>query len=208
MQFGLWIEPEMVNPDSDLYRDHPDWILSTGDRVPLLHRHQLVLDLSRDEVREHLFEQIDAVLSTYDIDAVKWDHNRDLLEAGSSALGGAPVVHRQTLAFYRLLDDLRAAHPTIDWESCASGWPGHPAARGGHTGVRGGEGSRSRKGAPDGARSAPPGVRRTAWHRWNSPGLPRRDRSEPIVLPSPPRTPTPYDRAVTGEFPRCCPSSS
>ncbi len=61
------------------------------------------------------------MLSTYDIDAVKWDHNRDLLEAGSSELGGAPVVHRQTLAFYRLLDDLRAAHPTVDWESCASG---------------------------------------------------------------------------------------
>ena len=121
MQFGLWIEPEMVNPDSDLYRDHPDWILSTGDRVPLLQRHQLVLDLSRDEVREHVFAQIDAVLSAYPVDAVKWDHNRDLLEAGSSALGGAPVVHRQTLAFYRLLDDLRAAHPGIDWESCASG---------------------------------------------------------------------------------------
>jgi alpha-galactosidase len=121
MQFGLWIEPEMVNPDSDLFRDHPDWILSTGDRVPLLHRHQLVLDLSRDEVREHVFAQIHAVLSSYPVDAVKWDHNRDLLEAGSSALGGAPVVHRQTLAFYRLLDDLRAAHPGIDWESCASG---------------------------------------------------------------------------------------
>jgi alpha-galactosidase len=121
MQFGLWIEPEMVNPDSDLYREHPDWILSTGGRVPLLHRHQLVLDLSRDEVREHLFTQIDAVLSSYDIGAVKWDHNRDLLEAGSAALGGAAAVHRQTLAFYRLLDDLRAAHPRIDWESCASG---------------------------------------------------------------------------------------
>ena len=121
MQFGLWIEPEMVNPDSDLYRDHPDWILSASGRVPLLHRHQLVLDLSRDEVREHLFAQIDAVLSTYDIDAVKWDHNRDLLEAGSSELGGAPVVRRQTLAFYRLLDDLRAAHPRVEWESCASG---------------------------------------------------------------------------------------
>ncbi|WP_445257752.1 alpha-galactosidase [Nocardioides aurantiacus] len=121
MEFGLWIEPEMVNPDSDLYRAHPDWILATGDRVPLLWRHQLVLDLSRDEVREHVFAQISAVLGAYPVDAVKWDHNRDLLEAGSAALGGAPAVHRQTLAFYRLLDDLRAAHPAIDWESCASG---------------------------------------------------------------------------------------
>ena len=60
MEFGLWIEPEMVNPDSDLYREHPDWILSAGDRVPLLHRNQLVLDLGRDEVRAHVFGQIDA----------------------------------------------------------------------------------------------------------------------------------------------------
>ncbi len=121
MEFGLWIEPEMVNPDSDLYREHPDWILSTGDRVPLLHRNQLVLDLGRDEVREHVFAQITAVLASYPIDSVKWDHNRDLLEAGSNALAGAAAVHRQTMGFYALLDDLRAAHPAIDWESCASG---------------------------------------------------------------------------------------
>ena len=121
MQFGLWFEPEMVNPDSDLFREHPDWVLSAGDRMPLLQRHQLVLDLSRTEVREHVFEQISAVLSAYPIDAVKWDHNRDLLEAGSAALAGAPVVHRQTAGFYALLDALREAHPGIDWESCASG---------------------------------------------------------------------------------------
>jgi alpha-galactosidase len=121
MEFGLWIEPEMVNPDSDLYRQHPDWVLSAGDRVPLLHRHQLVLDLSREEVRRHVFEEITAVLAAYPVDAVKWDHNRDLLEAGSDALDGAPAVRRQTLGFYALLDDLRAAHPAIDWESCASG---------------------------------------------------------------------------------------
>ena len=121
MQFGLWIEPEMVNPDSDLYREHPDWILSAGDRVPLLHRHQQVLDLSRTEVLEHVLEQISTVLSAYPIDAVKWDHNRDLLEAGSAVLGGAPAVHRQTVGFYALLDALREAHPAIEWESCASG---------------------------------------------------------------------------------------
>ena len=121
MEFGLWIEPEMVNPDSDLYREHPDWILSAGDRVPLLHRNQLVLDLGRDEVRAHVFGQITTVLASYPIDSVKWDHNRDLLEAGSNVLAGAAAVHRQTEGFYALLDDLRAAHPTIDWESCASG---------------------------------------------------------------------------------------
>ena len=121
MEFGLWFEPEMVNPDSDLYRAHPEWILSSGDRTPLLHRHQLVLDLTRPEVFDFLFERIDAVLSAYAIGFVKWDHNRDLLEAGSGARAGAPAAHDQTLAFYRLLDQLRVAHPTVAWESCASG---------------------------------------------------------------------------------------
>ena len=121
MEFGLWFEPEMVNPDSDLFREHPDWILSAGGRVPLEHRHQQVLDLTRPEVLDHLFERVDAVLSAHDIRYVKWDHNRDLLEAGSGARGGAPAVHEQTLAFYALLDRLRAAHPSVAWESCASG---------------------------------------------------------------------------------------
>ena len=121
MEFGLWFEPEMVNPDSDLYREHPDWILSSGDRVPLLHRHQLVLDLTREEVWQHLFERVDAVLTAYPIGYVKWDHNRDVLEAGSGLRGGAPAAHDQTVAFYRLLDALREAHPDVAWESCASG---------------------------------------------------------------------------------------
>ena len=121
MQFGLWFEPEMVNPDSDLYREHPDWILQAGGRVPILQRNQLVLDLSRDEVRTYLRDRISAVLSEHSIDYVKWDHNRDLLEAGSNARGGAPAVHLQTLGYYRLLDELRTAHPNVAWESCASG---------------------------------------------------------------------------------------
>jgi alpha-galactosidase len=121
MEFGLWFEPEMANPDSDLLREHPDWILSAGGRVPLEHRHQQVLDLTRPEVLDHLFERVDAVLSAHDIRYVKWDHNRDLLEAGSGSRGGAPAVHEQTLAFYALLDRLRAAHPDVAWESCASG---------------------------------------------------------------------------------------
>jgi alpha-galactosidase len=121
MEFGLWFEPEMVNPDSDLYREHPDWILSAGGRVPLLHRSQLVLDLSRDEVWEHLFERVSAILAAHPIDYVKWDHNRDLLEAGSGRKLGAPAAHEQTVAFYRLLDALREAHPGVAWESCASG---------------------------------------------------------------------------------------
>ena len=121
MEFGLWFEPEMVNPDSDLFREHPEWILSAGDRAPLEHRHQQVLDLTRPEVTDHLFDRMHVVLSQHAIDYVKWDHNRDLLEPGSAARGGAPAVHAQTLAFYELLDRLRAAHPHVAWESCASG---------------------------------------------------------------------------------------
>ena len=121
MQFGLWFEPEMVNPDSDLHRAHPDWVLSSGGRAPLTHRNQQVLDLSRADVRAHLYARIDAVLSAYPVDFVKWDHNRDLLEAGGRMRHGGAVVHEQTLGFYALLDALRAAHPTVRWESCASG---------------------------------------------------------------------------------------
>ena len=121
LEFGLWFEPEMVNPDSDLYRAHPDWVLAASDVDPLLRRHQLVLDLTRPEVEKYLFDHLSAVLSEYPIRYVKWDHNRDLWEAGSQARGGRPVVHDQTLAFYRLLDDLHRAHPDVAWESCASG---------------------------------------------------------------------------------------
>lgn len=121
MQFGLWFEPEMVNPDSDLYRDHPEWVLSTGGRSPLLERHQLVLDLSQPEVVDCLLERIDAMLSAYDISYVKWDHNRYLHEAGAPTRAGVPAVHAHTLGFYRLLDTLRDRHPHIEWESCASG---------------------------------------------------------------------------------------
>jgi alpha-galactosidase len=121
MQFGLWFEPEMVNPDSELYRAHPDWILATGARVPQLHRNQLVLDLSRPEVWQHVHDRVHEVLSSAPVDYVKWDHNRELLEAGSAVRGGASAVREQTLAFYRMLDSLRDLHPGIDWESCASG---------------------------------------------------------------------------------------
>jgi alpha-galactosidase len=121
MQFGLWIEPEMVNPDSDLHRAHPDWILSAGRRVPLLQRHQLVLDLTRPEVTAYLLERISALLSEYPIDYVKWDCNRDIIDAGSSARAGAPAAHQQAVAVYALLDELRERYPGVEWESCAAG---------------------------------------------------------------------------------------
>jgi alpha-galactosidase len=121
LQFGLWFEPEMVNPDSDLYRAHPDWILATGQRIPPLQRGQLVLDLTRPEVRDYLLERLSAILTEYEISYVKWDHNRNLVDAGSGTRAGAPAVHGQTLAFYALLDELRRRHPGVEWESCASG---------------------------------------------------------------------------------------
>jgi alpha-galactosidase len=121
MQFGLWFEPEMVNLDSDLYRAHPEWILATGGRVPTPMRSQEVLDLSREEVRAHLFTQISAILTDSGVDYVKWDHNRQLFDAGTGVRDGAPGIHEHTRGFRELLDRLRAAHPAIVWESCASG---------------------------------------------------------------------------------------
>ena len=122
MEFGLWFEPEMVNPDSDLLRRHPDWILAAGPhRAPREQRQQQVLDLTRPDVFDFLRERMSAILAAHPIDYVKWDHNRDLLEAGSGTTQGAPAVHGQTLAFHRLLDVLRADFPHVAWESCASG---------------------------------------------------------------------------------------
>jgi len=119
MEFGLWVEPEMVNENSDLYREHPDWALATGGRLPLPWRRQHVLDLANPAVYAYLLERLDALLTAYDIDFLKWDHNRDLTGAGRP--DGRPAVRAQTLALYRLLDDLRARHPGVEVESCASG---------------------------------------------------------------------------------------
>jgi alpha-galactosidase len=121
MTFGLWIEPEMVNPDSELYRAHPDWILAAGQRVPPLQRHQLVLDLTRPEVFGYLFERISSLLAEYPVSYVKWDCNRDIIDAGSGLRAGAPAAHDQALAVYALLDRLRERFPAVEWESCAAG---------------------------------------------------------------------------------------
>lgn len=118
MQFGLWFEGEMVNPDSDLYRAHPDWILHAYDRVPPLARHQLVLDLVNPDAFEHVLEQVHAVIAAYGVDYIKWDHNRFLTDAGH---GGVAAARRQTQAIYRLFDELRRRNPGLEIESCASG---------------------------------------------------------------------------------------
>lgn len=119
LEFGLWFEPEMVNPDSDLYRAHPDWVLATAPNPQVGFRNQLVLDLSRPQVFAYLYERIDSLLSEYDIRYIKWDMNRDLNHPGGA--DGKPAAHRQTQAFYRLLADLKRAHPQVEIESCASG---------------------------------------------------------------------------------------
>jgi alpha-galactosidase len=123
MEFGLWFEPEMVNVDSDLVRQHPDWVLGPRAGHPREWRHQQVLDLANPEAAAHLEAQISALVDEYAIDFIKWDHNRDLLEAVRSDASGVdrPAVHAQTTAFYALLDRLRERHPDLEIESCASG---------------------------------------------------------------------------------------
>ncbi|MFE7710436.1 alpha-galactosidase [Streptomyces sp. NPDC057486] len=121
MEFGLWWEPEAVNPNSAVYRDHPDWILRTGDRSPVLERNCYLLDLSREEVRAHLVDAFGRLAAAHRIDFVKWDHNRDQIDGGDSRGSGRPASRLQTLAFRELLDELARRHPGISWESCASG---------------------------------------------------------------------------------------
>jgi alpha-galactosidase len=118
MEFGLWVEPEMVSPDSELFRTHPDWALAVPGRQPPPWRAQQVLDLARPDAYAHVRDRLDALLTEYEIGFLKWDHNRDLVDA---AHDGRPAVHAQTRAAYALLDELRARHPGLEIESCSSG---------------------------------------------------------------------------------------
>ncbi len=119
MQFGLWFEPEMVNPVSELASRHPDWILQASAESPTW-RHQKVLDLTNPDAAAYLLERIDGLVAEVGIDFIKWDHNRDL-HAAVSPRSGRAAVHAQTTAFYALLDELRERHPSLEIESCASG---------------------------------------------------------------------------------------
>jgi len=119
MEFGLWVEPEMVNPNSDLYRSHPDWVLRSPAAPQIVARNQLVLDLTRSEVQSYLFDRLNDLLSEYPIDYLKWDMNRTNFQP-SNGLGQA-VGHSQTLAVYELMSRLRRAHPSVEIESCCSG---------------------------------------------------------------------------------------
>ncbi len=124
LKFGIWFEPEMVNPKSILYEKHPDWALHVPGRKPSLGRNQLTLDLTRDDVIDYLFEQIDDILSCGDIDYVKWDMNRNMTEVGSAGISNnrqREVSHRYILGLYKLLSRLTQKYPDIVFENCASG---------------------------------------------------------------------------------------
>lgn len=116
MEFGLWVEPEMINPDSDLYRAHPDWALHIAGRPLLGARNQLVLDMSLPKVRDYLFDAMAQHLRELPISYLKWDHNRDLTHAGHHA-----KFRQQVLGTYELMARLRAAFPDVEIESCAGG---------------------------------------------------------------------------------------
>ncbi|EOU1634737.1 alpha-galactosidase [Clostridium perfringens] len=124
MDFGIWIEPEMVNKESELYRSHPDWIIHDPNRKPSHTRNQYTLDFSRDEVVDHIYNQIEKLLSDYNISYVKWDMNRYITECYSKDKGAnlqGTVYHKYILNVYKLYDKLTTRFPDILFESCSSG---------------------------------------------------------------------------------------
>ncbi len=124
MQFGLWFEPEMVNKDSQLYRTHPDWLLAVPDRQPHHGRNQFVLDYSRPEVVDEIFERLSAVIEEAQLDYIKWDMNRPLTDVFSAAWPAdqqGEIFHRYVLGVYDLYEHLISCYPRLLFESCSSG---------------------------------------------------------------------------------------
>jgi alpha-galactosidase len=124
MDFGLWVEPEMVNPDSDLYRSHPDWVLNFPGRPRSEVRHQLVLNLARKDVRDYVFHALDKLLAENDIAFLKWDYNRNWSEPGWPEVvpdEQKRVYVDQIRALYGILHDIRVKHPGIEIEGCSAG---------------------------------------------------------------------------------------
>lgn len=116
VKFGIWIEPEMVNEDSELYRKHPDWAITIPGRNPIRSRNQLLLDFSRKEVRNHIFEQICAVLDQGNIEYVKWDMNRPMTDIPYKGFN-----HKFTLGFYKIMDAITSSFPNVLFEGCSGG---------------------------------------------------------------------------------------
>ncbi len=123
MEFGLWIEPEMVNPDSDLYRAHPDWAIHFPTRQPTEMRNQLILNLARSDVQDYLIAILDKLLSENAIAFIKWDMNRNVSEPGWDTAEGDPreLWVRYVQGLYRVWGTLRARHPDVIWQSCSGG---------------------------------------------------------------------------------------
>jgi alpha-galactosidase len=125
MKFGLWVEPEMVNPDSDLYRAHPDWVMHYPGRPRTEARNQLVLNMARDDVKEHIFQVLDTLVRENDIAFLKWDMNRHFSEPGWPERGADDLQKKiwvqYTRNVYEIIDRLRAGHPDLAIESCSGG---------------------------------------------------------------------------------------
>ncbi len=132
MDFGIWVEPEMVNPDSDLYRQHPEWVMQFPHRQQTQMRNQLMLNLARPDVKEWMFAWLDKLVSENDIAFLKWDYNRVWSEPGWNTAPGSSPEHpdadaekaiyvTQVRSLYEVIDRLRAKHPKLEIESCSSG---------------------------------------------------------------------------------------
>ena len=124
MKFGIWMEPEMISPDSDLYRAHPDWAIQIPGRAPGLARNQLVLDITREEVLEYVWGRIRCILDSANIEYLKWDMNRQLSDLGSLCLNPdtqGELYHRYVLAVYELQERLCSNYPNLLLENCSGG---------------------------------------------------------------------------------------
>ena len=124
LKFGIWYEPEMISPDSDIYRAHPDWCIHVPNRARSLGRHQCVMDMTRADVRDYLFNIMSEVLANNDIDYLKWDFNRNISEAGSALLPPEKqkeFYHRYILGTYELMDRINKAYPHLLVEGCSGG---------------------------------------------------------------------------------------
>ena len=124
MEFGLWVEPEMVSEDSCLYQAHPDWVLNPGDRPCTRGRYQLVLDYTREEVRDYIFQTLQNLLDNANVSYLKWDMNRALTQVWSAALPSdrqGEIYHRYVLGVYALLERIRQANPNTLIEGCSGG---------------------------------------------------------------------------------------
>ena len=124
MDFGIWVEPEMVNPNSDLYRTHPDWIFYFPNRPKTLGRSQFMLNLAREDVCQYLYKSLSTLLREHNIKYLKWDMNRHLTDLGSVYLGREnqmELSHRYVLGLYHVMETLTERFPQVLFESCSSG---------------------------------------------------------------------------------------